>query len=295
MEPNPTSRIRRMVLRGVDWFITGSAEIGPSDLGLARNFVVNQIIGPFLLQAIALAIFLNDGRSGLGMAGIFACITACWFTPLLLKLTKNFHLSALISVELLCLMALIGISQYGGMRSPFIPWLLVSLMLGFFYLSDRVQLVLLLFAGNIIVTFALTWMVGFSRNPHVANLGGITWFSIFAAAAYMSRMALYYASIISMSSQLERSIDAHRRTASDLRALQARIAAENRGRTAFLDKISSQVRVPLAVVAEHSQALAASDTDPNDRSAIQTIERASNELHAMMIALLDRNDSVTPS
>ena len=57
--------------------------------------------------------------------------------------------SALMSVELLAFTSLFGAYFYGGVSSPFLPWLLVSLLLGFFYLSERPILVVGLFTFNI--------------------------------------------------------------------------------------------------------------------------------------------------
>jgi len=63
-------------------------------------------------------------------------------------------LAALISVELLACTSLFGAYFYGGVSSPFLPWLLISLLLGFFYLSERPILVVGLFTFNIL---ALLW------------------------------------------------------------------------------------------------------------------------------------------
>ena len=54
--------------------------------------------------------------------------------PFFYKMTASLQLSALISVELLAFTSLFGAYYYGGVSSPFLPWLIVSLLLGFFYL-----------------------------------------------------------------------------------------------------------------------------------------------------------------
>ena len=38
---------------------------------------------------------------------------------------------------MLTFISLYGAFHYGGMSSPFVPWLLIALLLGFFYLAGR--------------------------------------------------------------------------------------------------------------------------------------------------------------
>ena len=114
-------------------------------------------------------------------------------------MSGNLQLSALISVELLAFTSLFGAYFYGGVSSPFLPWLIVSLLLGFFYLSERPILIVGLF------TLQHPWLrsrlpaVGLSgRFCRMEQLSMVGWISILSATIYMSWMAIYYANMITM-------------------------------------------------------------------------------------------------
>ena len=64
----------------------------------------------------------------------------------------------MISVELLAFTSLFGSYFYGGVSSPFLPWLIISLLLGFFYLSERPIVVVGLFTFNI-AGFVLAYLL----------------------------------------------------------------------------------------------------------------------------------------
>ncbi len=54
-----------------------------------------------------------------------------------MRWTGNLRLVATISVQTLIGVTLFGVYNYGGVSSPFLPWLLIALANGFFYLSDH--------------------------------------------------------------------------------------------------------------------------------------------------------------
>src|SRR5216683_3110379 len=121
----------------IDWFIPSVAKVERSEHSLARNFVFTHLFGPALSQSISLFLYLSDPHPGFACWTVIICIWLFWTLPLVYKLTANLQLSALISVELLAFTSLFGAYYYGGVSSPFLPWLIISLLLGFFYLSER--------------------------------------------------------------------------------------------------------------------------------------------------------------
>ena len=118
----------------IDWFIPAEAKAERSERGLAQNFVFTHLFGPALSQSISLFLYLSDPHPGFACWTVIICIWLFWTLPLVYKLTANLQLSALISVELLAFTSLFGAYYYGGVSSPFLPWLIISLLLGFFYL-----------------------------------------------------------------------------------------------------------------------------------------------------------------
>src|SRR6266705_97874 len=210
----------------IDWFIPTAAKAERSEQGLAQNFVFTHLFGPLLSQSIALFLYLS-----------------------------NLQLSALISVELLAFTSLFGAFFYGGVSSPFLPWLIIALLLGFFYLSERPVLVVGLFTLNIL-GFCLAYLQwGFPELVPLQQLSKVGWISILSATIYMSWMAIYYANMIAMRSDLEREAERHRETAIRLREAKEMADVANRSKSIFLAKMSHELRTPLNAVIVFSEIL----------------------------------------
>src|SRR3984893_16300096 len=134
----------------IDWFIPSAAKAERSELSLARNFVFTHLFGPALSQSISLFLYRSDPNPGIACWTVIICIWLFWALPFVYRWSGSLQLSALMSVELLAFTSLFGSYYYGGVSSPFLPWLIISLLLGFFYLSDRPILVVGLFTFNIL-------------------------------------------------------------------------------------------------------------------------------------------------
>ena len=275
----------------IDWFIPTAAKAERSEHGLAQNFIFTHLFGPALSQSISLFLYLSDPHPGFACWTIIVCIWLFWALPFVYKLTANLQLSALISVELLAFTSLFGSYYYGGVSSPFLPWLIISLLLGFFYLSERPILVVGLFTFNILGFCCAYLMWGFPELVPQRQLSTVGWISILSATIYMSWMAIYYANMIAMRSELEREAERHRETAVRLRQAKDMADAANRAKSIFLAKMSHELRTPLNAVIGFSEILLESvDMDGKNshkKLDLERINSAGKHLLSLVTDVLD--------
>ena len=279
------------LVRFIDWFIPAEAKLERSERGLAQNFVFTHLFGPALSQSISVFLYLSDPHPGFACWTVIIGIWLFWTLPFVYKFTGNLQLSALMSVELLAFASLFGAYFYGGVSSPFLPWMLVSLLLGFFYLSERPILVIGLFTFNI-AGFVVAYLAnGFPDLLSHEQLSMVGWISILSATIYMSWMAIYYANMISMRSDLEREAELHRETAVRLREAKDMADEANRAKSIFLAKMSHELRTPLNAVIGFSEILL-DDVELNGkntrkRADLERINSAGKHLLSLVTDVLD--------
>ena len=261
-------------LRIIDHFLPDGVLLERSELSVARNFVFNHLVGPTLAQGIVFYLYHADPDPGFACFTIIGCIYLFFTLPFIYKYTGNLRTSAFISVQLLTFTSLFGTYYYGGVSSPFLPWLIIALLLGFFYFSDRPKLVITMFATNFLGLVTAYAAYGFPELVPISELSTVGWVSIFSATTYMSWMALFYADVMSMRSAVEKETE-HLRVATDkLRDAKKRAEAANNARSVFLAKMSHELRTPLNAVIGYSELIMES-MDPSKASAqkIKDLER----------------------
>src|SRR3954463_5071363 len=124
-------------LRKLDWFVPPQARTDAATHGRARIFAFSHVFGPFLGFAIIIFLFYADKNRGVPFWVIVGCVTLFWTMPFGLKFTGRLQQLALSSMAILTFVTLYGSYYYGGVSSPFMPWLLTALLLGFFYLGEK--------------------------------------------------------------------------------------------------------------------------------------------------------------
>lgn len=284
----------RIIDRIVTWFIPEDAVRGRTEWEMARTFVFTHLFGPLIAQPMALYLYAVSPRVDYPLVIMMAAIWTFAALPFLLRATGNVRLAAFASFQLLAAASLFGAFHYGGFSSPFLPWFVVSLLLGLFYLSRNVTAVLALFACDIAVFLGLIAWKGFQQTIPIEELQVIGWLSIVAATTYMAWMALYYSRIIGLRSELETEIERQRATSAELERARARAEATGEARARFFAKMSHELRTPLNAIIGYSDILiedCAGDTPKAVQRArdVGRINTAGRHLLSLFSDVLDAN------
>ena len=279
-------------LKYIDWFVPASAGGERSELALARNFIFTHLFGPLLGLSIAVFLFNVEDQPGWQFWFITISIVSFLTLPLLLKVTGSIPRSAYLSSQMLTFLSLFGAFHYGGISSPFAPWLLIALLLGFFYVSNRPLLILgsiclqtLGFLGAFLIVGA------FPDRVSEEQLGLVNLISNMSAFVYMAWMAVYYAEVIVQRSELEREAVRHRTTAARLRSALSDAEEASHAKSIFLAKISHELRTPLNAVIGYSELvmedLEADQSNSERLTDVKRINGAGRHLLEMVNNVLD--------
>ena len=278
-------------LRIIDWFVPPEAKADQAMLGRARIFAFTHMFGPLLGVMICGFLYLADDNPGAPFVIIGLLISAFSLLPFALKFFGRLPLLAFISFADLTFATLYGSYYYGGVSSPFLPWLLVALLLGFFYLGQRPYLVLGYFGVNIagfIAVYAING--GFPERVPLWALSGVGMSSVVSATVYVSMMALYYANAVASQSEFQQ--EAQRHSAEAVRLREATAAAEraNQAKSVFLAKMSHQLRTPLNAVIGYSEMLledAEIEHQKDHMADLRRINSAGKHLLSLVTDVLD--------
>jgi signal transduction histidine kinase len=278
-----------------NWFVPVGLLHSRANRGMAQIFVQTQLLAA--AASVATVIYLLVTGSGMAMAFYVMVFAAIVFAalPFVLRKTGNLALVTLVSFQTLTVASLAGTYNFGGLASPFLPWLLVSLMSGLFYQSGRTGLVVGLFAFDVALFFLAILVVPPPALAHGEALQLLSWVSIGVAMVYMAVMALYYSRITASRAELE--LEAERYRTASLELEQARAVADkvSRNRSLFFSKMSHELRTPLNAVINYSEMLLEDcEDDPNAKAQrmadLNRINATGKHLLSLVSGVFDMED-----
>jgi signal transduction histidine kinase len=278
----------------IDWFIPDDLLADREMRTRARMFLFSHLFGPILGNVIPAYLLWADPKDAVTLAVLAGSICSFWAYPFALKYTDRYALLCFASIQNLIFAILWGCFFYGGLSSPFLPWLVTVPLLAFFYLNASVRncaMIVLQLVGSLSAFIAVFALGGhFPQTIPLADMQGIGLISIISASIYVSMMALFYARILASQVEFEKEVRKHIETAGQLRLAVSEAERASAAKADFLAKTSHELRTPLNAIIGYSQMLL-EDTNPQiDSQGVADLKRihdAGHQLLRLVNAILD--------
>jgi signal transduction histidine kinase len=278
--------------RFIDWFIPPQIRETESDRLMARTFVFLHLLGPVMGHSVTYFLSQTSAGGTWQFWVVEAMVVGFLTIPLMLRVGGSLRLAAMVSVQMLVGLSLFGSFVFGGISSPLLPWFLIAMVLGFFYLADSIKPTLAGVALQLICFFGARILLGeFPNMIEPESLKLANTFSVLAALAYMTMLSLYYETVMRISLSLEQeTIDQRGRLELLREAMEAAEGASKR-KSIFLAKMSHELRTPLNAVIGYAEILRESFEDKPEASRkmkdLDRIHAAGRHLLALVNDVID--------
>ena len=275
-----------------DWFIPADLAANREQREKARLFLYSHICGPFIGGSVPLTIWLFDETTDFRVVTLFASIFGFWIFPPLLKMFGRYYLLSIVSVQNLIFCILWSCYFYGGLSSPMVAWVLVIPLLSFMYVgsSARMRGVLIgQFLVNGLIYYTLcNWFTSPAVTMTTGALEALGIVSTIAACAYVTMMALLYATALASQVELQSEVDRHLATAADLLSATEDARRSSTAKSDFIARMSHELRTPLNAIIGYSEILLDdSEGDPVETRDLNRIREAGKHLLKLVNRILD--------
>lgn len=271
------ARARSTITAIFEYFLPEDDNRGAREDHRMRMFLVSHLLGPVLGGSVPIALAALDPTPGVELYILAAGIFAFWAFPPFLKMNVSYRLLVHLSVVNLNFVILWSCYHYGGASSPTLVWVLVVPLLALFYVgADRRLGTEVLLTALGLVTVFLAVLRSYPPVPQdipetaIQALGLV---SIFAAALYVSMMAIYYARMFASGVMLEEEVEARLARTREARVAIAQLDRAGTARAAFLASMSHELRTPLNAVIGYSQVLREDAEDTDDCEVLDDLDR----------------------
>jgi signal transduction histidine kinase len=221
-----------------------------------RTFILLHLLGPAMGHSVVLFLWYASKPLTWQFWVVEVGVVSFWAVPMLVRATQSVFLPAVLSVQVLVFLSLFGSFYYGGISSPFMPWFVIALLLGFFYLADRVQIVLGGVAVQLVLFVIARLAVGYFPTIFLtSSMTIVNLISILTGIAYTTLLSMYCETVVRGSGALEEQTKARRAQTEDLRETMRRAEIASRNKSIFLAKMSHELRTHLNVVIGYTEIL----------------------------------------
>jgi signal transduction histidine kinase len=255
----------------LDYFIPAEMQVNAQSHRRARMFMLSHVFGPILGNSIPVYMAVTGISRDYRVVVFFLSILLFWAYPFLLRRTGRYQLISLVSVQNLAFCALWACYAYGGMASPFLPWILIFPLLAFLYLppTGKVRNILLVQIFGSVGLFIALCFSGISLpRVDLGELQAIGMISMASVAIYFSMMSLYFAKMFHEQREFTRELNGLVSTSDNLRNLTAAANQASAAKADFVAGMSHELRTPLNAIIGYSQLLLEEAEDERDQSSI---------------------------
>jgi signal transduction histidine kinase len=258
----------------LDYFIPPEMRVNTEAHRRARMFMLSHVFGPILGNTIPLYLVVTGISRDYRAMVFFLSILAFWIYPFVLRATGRYQLLAFLSVQNLIFCVLWACYSYGGVSSPFLPWILIFPLLAFLYLPP-VGWVRNLLLVQIFGSAALFLARCFSGEPMPAvdlrDFQVIGMISMASVAIYFAMMSLYFAKMFHEQREFTRELNSLVSTSDNLRNLTAAANQASTAKADFVAGMSHELRTPLNAIIGYSQLLLEEAGDENDEATVKDL------------------------
>ena len=287
-------KIRKFDLSQVlDHFIPLEIQVQPEAHRRARMFMLSHVFGPILSTPLPLYMVVMNIARDYRVVVFFLSILLFWAYPFALKRTGRYQLLSFLSVQNLIFCVLWACYAFGGMRSPFLSWILIFPLLAFLYLPPRgwIRNVLLAQIFGNLALFVGLYATGYTF-PFVdlRSMQTIGLISTGAVATYFAMMSLYFARMLREQREFTREINSLISTSDNLRNLTQAANQASAAKANFVASMSHELRTPLNAIIGYSQMLleeAHEEEDEMMASDLGHIHKSGSDLLRLIDDILD--------